>query len=212
MLRAQRRPQEDGVPMPENDVLLYIVMVVVVVAAGGTAAGLRMRRRTRSSRPLTADTVAVTCTVCERELVFNRSELEPLSPAEMALVVRARPDVLGRKLSEYVCPYCESSHCFAATKKGVAWVGANLYQPQGKSAHCFECRRTLAQPIGGTPGTPQRVADVSALAPDYGMECPFCHAVCCVACCRNTARGRVTDGSLVCPRCRRRPVDLLYFP
>jgi hypothetical protein len=152
------------------------------------------------------------CTVCGRQLVFSRNALEPLSAPEMALAVRALPAIVGRALADYTCPYCEASHCFAVDRRRVEWLGANLYQPQEMSSHCFECRRPLKRLPGGSGGLTEKIADTSALDADTGLKCSRCHSICCVECCRKATRGRGTEGGLICPRCSRRPVDQLYYP
>lgn len=193
--------------------LLYVAALLVLTAVGALTAGLWRVWRARPRTPkLEPETVQMTCSVCQRRLVFSRADLDPLSPPEMALVVRSHPHTLRRPLAEYVCPYCEAAHCFATDAPRVEWIGVNIYQPQNTSAQCCECRRVLARPPGGPSGTTQRVEEPAALPIDYGLKCPHCGSVCCVECCRKAARGRVTDGSFRCPRCFRKPVDRLYFP
>lgn len=193
--------------------LLFGLMVFVCVAAGlilmALARSFGARRRPKSPPD---HTVEMTCTVCERRLIFGRSAVELLSPPEMALVVRSCPKVVGRRLCEYVCPYCDASHCFVIGPKSLVWVGVNLYTPQTQSAHCFECNRILDRPPGGAAGMTQKIAEPAALPLGFGLKCSFCGAVCCVDCCKKASRGRTSDGSLACPRCRRKPINLLYFP
>ncbi len=152
------------------------------------------------------------CSSCNKPLVVAKAELVELSRPEIALVVRVRPDLTGQKLAEYVCPYCEASHCYLMERNRIEWVGVNLYSPHTTSTRCMDCGKPLRTPPW-PPGTYDgRLNEAPALQPDYGLVCSKCHAVVCYACTMLATRGRTKDGSFVCPRCQRSPVDKTYHP
>jgi len=171
---------------------------------------LSAQRRGRTAPKRSAGTVQITCSVCREELVFQESELISLSPQERALVVRVKPDLVGKNLREYVCPHCEAGHCFVGERSRLRWVGANLYQPQAGTKCCFECRKPLVKPPWAVGAYDGRLEEAPVLAPDYGLVCSRCGAVCCVACCSKMARARTNETKWVCPRCFRYPIETVF--
>jgi hypothetical protein len=153
-----------------------------------------------------------TCSVCKREMVIHPEELSPMSPAEQALVVSARPAVVGRPLSEYNCPYCEAAHCFAMDVQPPDWLGVNFNVAQARADHCFECGRPLRAPEWGSGAYDGKLDEVPERHPDYGLVCRYCHSVCCMACCQKNSINRRADPTLACPRCFRHPMDRFYHP
>lgn len=169
-------------------------------------------RPKRTKKRAVRGSVQFTCNVCQHPIVMAIQDLQPLEGSDIGLAVRAIPALAGRKLAEYVCPYCEADHCFAVDGGQPEWVGVNLYSPQAKGAQCMECRKPLVRPPwpqGQYQGAPLTAPNVS---PDYGLVCSRCGAICCVACVKNATRNRTTDGSLLCPRCHRSPVDTYFYP
>ena len=152
------------------------------------------------------------CSICRRDLVFSPAEMVRLSPVEIALVVRSSPGLVGSKLAEYVCPYCQAAHCFVVDAGPPQWVGVNFYEPQDTAARCSECRKPVQTPPWPPGLYDGRPLEAPSLLPDYGLVCDRCGAVCCFACCEKNTRHRTEDGSLVCPRCFRSPVDRFYRP
>ena len=146
------------------------------------------------------------CTVCQKMLVVDQHEMQALSPPECALVVRNAPRIVGRPLAEYVCPYCESAHCFAMDAPVPEWIASDAYVPQGRGALCKECQKRLQNPAW-PPGQYTGKIQDAPLTPDTGMICKRCGAVCCVACIRRATRNRTPDGSYLCPRCARGPLE-----
>ena len=199
--------------MPESAV--YLVCATIAVVGSGLVVWYAMSARDGRGGPRrrsSAGALDFTCTHCNKPLVVGKADLVELSKPEMALCVRAKPDLTGRPLAEYVCPYCEASHCFAVEGRRMVWVGVNLYSPHTGSARCMDCGKALRTPPW-PPGTYDgRLKEAPALQPDYGLVCSKCHAVVCVACTQLATRGRTKDGSFVCPRCQRSPVDKTYHP
>ena len=152
----------------------------------------------------------MTCTVCHKQLYFESHHLEPLSPPETVLAVRAHPRLVGKKLAEYVCPYCEAAHCFVSEARFFEWIGVNLYEPRQKTANCLECGKPLRRPSwpqGAYGGHPKQALVIEH---DHGLRCPHCNAMCCYACCENNTRERVADENLTCPRCFRAPMTQFF--
>ena len=185
--------------------------VVLLLAARSrrSVAEIRQRKRPAVSGK-SGPAIEMECHVCQKQLVFHANELVALSGPEVALVSRAQPEVAGRALAEYVCPYYEAAHCFSVDTKTPQWLGVNLYVPQEKSARCGECGKLLRRPAWAAGAFDGRLNEAPDLLPEYGLVCPWCHAVCCVACCTNHTRKRTSDGSLLCPRCSRGPVDAVF--
>jgi hypothetical protein len=157
-----------------------------------------------------ANATEMDCSVCGRALIFESHELTQLSPTEMALVVRVKPETVGRALSEYTCPHCDAAHCFAVDGPGPEWIGENLYEPQHGGGRCLECRKSLTIPPWTRGAHDERLSDVPDLRPDYGLTCPRCESVCCVECVDRASRGRTETGELVCPRCSRPPMNHFF--
>lgn len=171
---------------------------------------LRPKRKPRSRVPLGTRSIEMACHICQRELAFTKNDMVLLSGPEMALAVRAAPGMVGRTLAEYVCPHCEAAHCFIVDAHEPVWIGTNLYEPQSMGARCFECRKPLKKPPWAVGAYDGRLREAPQLLPDYGLVCPRCWAVCCVACCKKATRNRAKGDALVCPRCFRHPVDKVF--
>ncbi len=190
----------------------------IAVAALGVIAvlfvALRMRpRRVRVAvQARTNSPHNLTCEVCQQELIFAPNALVPISSVEIGLVARTHPKLAGRKLFEYVCPHCESSHTFIVEGGRPQWVGVNLYQPQVKTTRCQECRKPLRRPPWPAGTHDGRVHEIPDLDDGLGLVCSRCGSVCCVECCRKATRTRTPDRTFLCPRCARGPVDRLFHP
>lgn len=190
----------------------------VVCAAFGTAIVVVLTLRARANEAKTpvrgvdaSNTLQIPCSVCQKQMVVPPGDLVPLQPVEVALCVRALPKLSGRKLAEYTCPYCDAAHCFAVDKRTPEWVGANLYSPQTKGTRCLNCSKPLKIAPWGEAAYAGRLQE-APLQPDYGLVCSKCNAVVCVQCTVDATRNRTKDGSFVCPRCFRAPVDRTYHP
>jgi hypothetical protein len=191
------------------------VIIGALFVLFGMTLFLRLRRsggarKKRSKKP--PRVFDLSCSACHREMVIHPEELATMSPAEQALVVSARPGMVGRPLSEFRCPYCEAAHCFAMDVQPPEWLGANFNVPQARADHCFECGGLLRTPEWVTGAYDAKLAEVPVLHPDYGLVCRYCRAVACVACCERITLKRTPDGSLACPRCFRYPMDRFYHP
>ena len=202
--------------MTDIQILLSIAGLVAAVVVAGALFWQRTRERGAANvgaQSMNRDgSMAFLCPVCGDENQIHYETLPVLSSAEKALVVRERPEVVGKELREYVCRQCDASHCFVFSEGRRRYIGANLYGGQAFGNCCVECRRPLERPPWN-PGTHDGDLE-SAPGPidSYGLRCRHCGAVTCVACCRATTRNRTKDGSLLCPRCFRGPQEHFFHP
>ncbi len=178
---------------------------------------LTLRSRVRSG-PKDAEPLAnvaafdLSCNVCRKSMIIHPSQLVRLTGPEVALCVRINPKLVGRPLAEYICPYCEASHCFVLDTRPPEWAGTNLYSPHSKGTLCMECGKPLRKPPWPQGQFDGRLNEAPELLADYGLVCSKCHAVTCVACVKDATRNRTKDGALVCPRCMRPPVTRVFHP
>jgi len=190
---------------------LYSLLAALAVATLGFGWVVWMAKRSRMSAsstrtPTESRSLDRKCPTCQALMMFSGKDLTPLSREEMALTVRVRPDLVGRKLWDYVCPGCNAAHVFAASRRGYEWIGANMYLPHATSHRCAECRTILARSAPPHDGRLDRPSSIKGLPPDTGLACSRCNAAVCFACCEQATRNRTQDGSLLCPRCFRGPM------
>ena len=194
------------------------MQVAVVIGIAGTIVVLLLtfrawqRNKDVLSGVSKTGALEMVCSTCRRQLIIHPHQLVTLSSPEMALCVRIQPNLRGRRLAEFVCPYCEASHAFAVDKRTPEWFGANLYSPQAKTSTCMEC----GKPLRKAPWPPMyydgRLNEAPELHADLGLVCSRCQAVTCVSCVKDATRKRTKDGSFVCPRCQRAPVNRVFHP
>lgn len=202
--------------MPELEP--WILPITAAFAVVGTALVLVLNRRPaqkkkspRKKRVSGKTPLEFTCKECQCTLPILKDEFVAIKGTEKGLVVRERPELVQRPLAEFVCPRCETTHCFAMDRTPPEWVGMNFYQPQQKSARCKECGKKLERPPWPKDVFGGNVLRAPDLKPNLGVQCPRCGAVTCVTCAQDATRNRVAGGYL-CPRCFRGPmVDLYYF-
>ena len=187
-------------PATAGFALIGLLLVLIMYQRG---------RAAKSGKKKPKNVVELECSVCHQPLVINVAELTPLSGAESALVVSERPDVSGRKMADYRCPYCDADHTFAVDVRPPQWIMANAFFGHSKTTHCNQCRKPLLRPSWPAGTYDQKLSD-APLQPDHGLICSRCGANCCVACVRDATRGRTKDGSSLCPRCFRGPVDKVF--
>lgn len=189
------------------------VSVLGLIALGLLGHAFSSRRKPAGSFALNRDgSFQTVCAVCAAATEVRPDALIRLSPAEKALVVRERPAAVGKDLVEFVCPYCDASHCFSADRHAMELVGVNLYQGQQFQVQCKECRTALDLPPWPPGAYDGRVDSAPGDLDRLGLVCPFCGATSCVSCCRTSTRNRTGDGSLLCPRCYRGPLDHFFHP
>lgn len=170
------------------------------------------RRLMRSSRGGIGPSKAIQmpCTVCQQSLVIAPGQLTVITGPEVALVVRETAGAEGHPLAGYRCPYCEAFHVFTMDANPPEWLIANPFEAQAVTNLCTECRAPLLRPPWPKGQHDGHLEEAEGLLPKHGLVCSRCGAVCCVACCQDSTRGRTQDGSLLCPRCFRGPVDKIH--
>lgn len=188
-----------------------VLPITIAVAAVGILIVLAPRLL-RSGKGMQAKGAAfeMPCTVCQQTLVVAPADLASIRGPEMALVVRECKGAEGRPLGGYRCPYCEAYHVFAMDTSPPKWLVANPFEPQLVTNHCMECRRPLQRPPWPQGEYDGRLNELQDLLPKHGLVCSRCGSICCLECCRDATRGRTADGSLLCPRCFRGPVDKIH--
>lgn len=148
------------------------------------------------------------CPTCQTDMWIPIEGMAGLSPVETGLAVSANPSLAGKKLVDAACKNCGAVLCFSVGPRGVEPAGANLYVPEESTARCQECRKLLKSvPL------PQAALELGvkiSADPDVGLVCSRCEAHCCFACIASFTRNRTTDGSLLCPRCARGPVNRVF--
>lgn len=150
---------------------------------------------------------AMPCTICRRDLEIRRDDFVAMSRTEMGLVVSVKPSIVGRPLAEYRCPGCDASHTFAMDVHPPQWILANAYESQDLSSNCVQCGKHLLRPSWPKGQYNGRVRENPDLDPSHGLVCSRCKAVCCYRCVADATRNRTKDGSTLCPRCFRGPVE-----
>ncbi len=155
--------------------------------------------------------VDVTCSHCQKQMHITTAELRPMLAVAVGLSVRDNPSLAGRKLAEYTCPHCDTEHIFTVDKRTPEWISANSFSPQRKGTRCLNCSKPLRTPPWGEGAYDKRLKE-APLEPDYGLQCSKCDAIVCVQCTINATKNRTKDGSFVCPRCFRSPVERTFHP
>lgn len=190
----------------------------LICAIVGTAivVVLTMRAKANAGKPATQpmtaqNVVRTSCPTCQRSLTIAPGDLQLLRGVELALCVRDNPKLGGRQLAEHICPHCEATLIFAVDVRTPEFVGANMFSPQTKGTRCLNCGKALRVAPWGEAAYYKRLHE-APLEPDYGLVCSKCNAVVCVACTIDATRNRTKDGSFVCPRCFRSPVDRTFHP
>lgn len=194
----------------------WIIAVTVAFCAVALAALLYWARARRRRRLLPGGpaSLQLVCSACQHDLVIAPQQLQPLSPPEVALVVRSKPQCAKRKLAEHTCPHCESAHIFITDCTPPLYVGADIYTPRTGGNRCMECDRPLRRPAWGRGEYDNRLAE-APLAADHGLRCQFCKAVFCQECSERISRNlrkKREEITLYCPRCFRQPVVNVYHP
>jgi hypothetical protein len=197
------------------DLSTWALPGALLAAAGATVIYWQVHRaaKPRKAPPISEPkAITVRCSVCDHAIVFTVDQLAPLSAPETGLVVSARPEVVGKKLYDYVCPHCETSHCFTVNKKKPEWIGENMYQPEVKGARCMECKKPLKAPPWPRGTYDDRFSEVPHLEGDTGLECTRCDAIACATCAKANTLESTFNGAYRCCRCSRMSLDKIFHP
>ncbi len=200
-----------------------VVLATVVFAAAGilfvlVAVALERRPR-KSGKPKPGKkkpgkkkrgAIELPCPTCKRPLVIHKNDLVALSGPEIGLLVSATGREAGGKPGSFRCPYCKSEHIFSMEKGAPQWIATDSFEPHQQGKFCADCRAELLRPTWPRGALDDRVTTAPELQPKHGLVCSRCDAVSCVECVHKATRNRTKDGSLLCPRCFRGPVNRVH--
>jgi hypothetical protein len=180
--------------------------VTVAVFATGVLAVLTPYLLDRKKRiPL-----RLTCPICQHTIQTEQGNLTPLPLEYVAFIVRDDPSAYGLPLAEVTCPGCGASHIYATNTSPPRYLMTNPLSDKVRTSTCSQCHTPLARPSWPRGAYDGKLASAPGLAPNHGLECPRCGAVACVACVEEASRNRTADGSYLCPRCFRGPMDKVH--
>jgi hypothetical protein len=189
--------------------MIFVVLAAFVVAGAMVAASVTYWWRSTHVAPSEGGPHAFTCVTCGTSLSARLEKLRLLSPQERGLIVCEHPHLTGAVLAELVCASCGAAHCFVVRGRKPEYVGTDIFAPQTRTSKCLDCHQTLERPNWQVDTYIGNLSD-APLRPRIGLICSRCGGVSCVECCRKATRNRTTDGSFLCPRCFRGPVDKVY--
>lgn len=190
---------------------MVVAAALAVAALAALAAAFVFAHRRRNTRSAVSTTApgGFICVTCGTTLPARPGHLRPMTAQERGLIVCEHPELSGAPLAELACPACGALHCFVVRGKQTHYVGTDIFAPQTRTSKCLDCGQPLARP-GWPPDRDPGNPGAASLPPNIGLICSRCGGVSCVACCRNATRNRTQDGSFLCPRCFRGPVDRVY--
>jgi hypothetical protein len=194
--------------MAESLVLLLgVILLLTLVLAILTPKLLSEKKNTEGDRVV----VESKCPICQQQLNIKRKAFEPLNALQMGLVVQQRPDMYNHPLSEYRCPGCDASLVFYMGGAQPQFVVSNVGENQRTGSQCTQCHDRLLKPDWSQQDYGQGNFSDAPLEAKHGLKCSRCEAVCCLACVKDATRNRTEDGSYLCPRCYRGPVDQIFY-
>jgi DNA-directed RNA polymerase subunit RPC12/RpoP len=150
------------------------------------------------------------CPICQCQLNIKRKEFRTLPALEMGMVVQQRPDMHNHPLSEYRCRQCSAALIFYMGDDQPQFVLSNVGENQKEGTQCTECHSRLLKPDWDRHTYTDNFLD-APLQSEHGLICSRCNAVCCLGCVKDATRNRTDDGSFLCPRCHRGPVEEIFY-
>jgi hypothetical protein len=183
-----------------------ILAVTAAVFAAGLLAVLTPYMMDRKRR----EPVRLRCPVCQHEIETDAGSLSPLPLELVAFVVREDPSTYGLPLSEVRCAGCGVHHIYATDARPPRFLMVNPLSQKTRTSTCSQCKAPLERPRWRRGAYDGRLAGAPGLGPHHGLECRRCRAVVCVACTEKASRGRTKDGSYLCARCFRGPLDTVH--
>ena len=166
--------------------------------------------RDRKVQVVRKTTFEFPCSNCQAIVFITRQSLVKITGAEAALIIRNVPDAPMHQLAEQRCSACRSTLSFRIDEWPPVFLIANATEGQKRSNNCTECRKPLVRPNFAKGAYDERINEIPDLNPKLGLRCSRCSAVSCVACLESVTRNRTQDGSYLCPRCYRSPVNLVH--
>lgn len=182
---------------------LVLAVVVMLVIAPSMA-------KESSDRKKEKNVYVHTCPDCQSEVRIIQGGLKHLDPADAAMIVRLVPDAPMYHIGETRCPKCQSWLAFRIDQWPPGFLTVNATEGHVATNSCTQCRKPLRKPEFPKGAYDGESAALAKLPIDIGLICSRCNALNCVACVVDATRGRTKDGSLLCPRCYRGPVDKVH--
>lgn len=153
---------------------------------------------------------AYPCPDCQRPVHMTPGGLKPLDPMEAGMIVRLVPTAPQRHLGEVRCQHCRSTLTFRTDQWPPGFITINATEGHYAKNSCTQCHKPLRTPEFPRGAYDGNADDLKRLPPNIGLICSRCNAINCVACVVDVTRNRTSDGSLLCPRCYRGPVDKVH--
>ena len=156
-------------------------------------------------------TYTYTCPDCQQPIHITPNGLRPLDPADAGMIIRLAPDAPQYHLGDVRCLSCKSTLTFRTDQWPPGFITMNATEGHVSKNSCTQCRKPFRKPEF-PPGAYDGDADALKRLPhDIGLICSRCGSLDCVACVVDATRNRTADGSLLCPRCYRGPVDKVHY-
>jgi hypothetical protein len=184
-------------------IILPVTAAVFAVGVLAVLTPYMMDRRRRT--PL-----RLRCPVCQHEIETEEGRLTPLSLELVSFVVREDPALYGLPLAEVRCDGCGVDHIFATNVRPPRFLMSNPVSDKVRTSTCSQCRAPLMRPAWTRGAYDGRLTSAPGFGARHGLECRRCGAVTCVSCAEEASRGRTMDGSYICARCFRGPLDTVH--
>jgi len=192
--------------MPEITLLLIGFMLALILILAYLTPKLLHEKKDKEGEQIV---VSSKCPICQSQLNIKRRSMRTLNTLEMGMVVQQRPDLYNQPLSDYRCSSCSASLVFYMGEHQPQFVISNVGENQKSGSQCTQCKTRLLKPVWKKNTYENTLAD-APLENEHGMVCPRCEAVCCLGCIKDATRNRTKDGSYLCPRCHRGPVEQVF--
>ncbi len=201
-------PRGIGLPGTHSlgDMQSIILPITAAVFAAGVLAALTPYMMDRKRRV----PVRLTCPVCQHDIVTEAGNLSPLPLEFVSFVVREDPSAYGLPLSEVRCAGCGVHHIYATDARPPRYLMSNPLSHKSRNSTCAQCHTPLARPAWPRGAYDGRIASAPGFGPQHGLACTRCGAVVCVKCTQEASAGRTKDGSYICARCFRGPLDTVH--
>lgn len=183
-----------------------ILPITAAVFAVGVLVVLTPHMMDRKRR----EPLRLTCPVCQHEIVTEVGQLAPLPLELVSFIVREDPATYGVPLSEVRCCACGVHHIYATDRRPPRYIMPNPLSDKKRTSTCSQCRAPLAKPAWARGLYDGRLDAAPGLEPHHGLECRRCGAVVCVRCTQEASTARTKDGSYICARCFRGPVESVH--
>ncbi|MFP6583924.1 MAG: hypothetical protein VCD00_15400 [Candidatus Hydrogenedentota bacterium] len=193
-----------------NNPLILISILGLILALGGMTVLTPRLLSENKTRRQERKTCTHTCPNCQHDTSLNPNGMRHLSVTESALLIREIPDAPQHDLADIRCKACQSSLVFRVDQWPPGFLAVNVIEGHTAKNSCTQCRIPLMPPefpAGAYDGDHDALQRLPA---HVGLICSRCEAINCISCVVDATRNRTQDGSLLCPRCYRGPVDKVH--